>query len=563
MRALRLKTQFVLLVLAASVPLLLFAAAMGAWSARQHEENIEAGLRNTAAALAVALRRELDVATGMLETLTLSRALDAGDFGRFHNFAQMVGKRFDGWIVAVDGEGHQLVSTLVPHGTPLSTFARREWVSRALDTGRPAVSDLIVGTMSRQQVIALYVPVLRDGRAIMALGLALRPQHFAALLTENAPVGDRQWVLADGRGRIVGWGTDSDRYLGTPIPEWMRNAKAADNGVGRGASVTGAPVMGAVAEVAGTNWTVGVHAPADVIVRAWWYPFGGILFGGVVIVLASVAAALYLSRRLARPFAELADAADAIVTGTAPPPAIQPPAVREFVALRNALVQAGKAAGEAAQARERAAVAEAEARAHAHAEERLQFLVHELDHRVKNVLAAIQGLAWQTGRTADSVPRFIAEFQARLFALASVHDLLSSGATSASLHALIAKTISPYEAGERIVVTGDDADIAPGPATALAMAIHELATNAHKHGALSVPSGHVTITVRVDARQTPRVAILWTETGGPAVRRPGRRGFGTRLLEGTLADQLDGAVSLDFAPAGLSCAIEFPLGRAA
>lgn len=562
MRALRLRTQLVLIVLAASLPLLAFALGMGAWSARQHEDDIEDGLRQTASALALAVRREIDVATAMLEAVSRSRTLDDGDLARFHSLAQPIGARFGGWVVAIDPDGDQLVSTLYPFGTPLTRVVRREWLNTVLETGRPVVSDMILGAVSQRHVASVLVPVMRDGRPKAALALTAGPDHFSALLAQQAASRDRRWLLVDGAGRVVAWSLGGGRYLGEAAPEWMRAAAGEPDGVAQGRGVDGATVVGAISTVPGTTWTVGVAAPATVIAQAWWPAVGAVLVGGLAIVLLSVGAAILFSRRLARPFSELAEAADGILDGASPPPS-RGTSVRELNTLRDALVKAGALARDTADARERAAVAEAEARQRAHSEERLQFLVNELDHRVKNVLAAIQALALQTGRTADSVPRFLAEFQARLMALASVHDLLGSGATSASLRAVIGKTLAPYLDGDRIAVSGDDAMVAPATATAIAMAMHELATNAHKHGALSVSGGRVAIAVRVDGRREPRVAVLWRETGGPAAQRPGRRGFGTRLLEGALADQLEGAVSLDFGPAGLNCAIEFPLGKAA
>lgn len=561
-RALRLRTQLVLLVLAASVPLLAFALGMGVWSARQHEDDIEDGLRQTAAALSLAVRRELDVATAMLEAVSRSRTLDDGDFQRFHSFAQPIGTRFGGWVVVLDPNGDQLVSTLYPFGTPLTRVVRREWLDRALETGRPVISDMILGAVSQRHVVSVLVPVVRDGRARAALALTIGPDHFSTLLAHQAASSDRRWLLVDGAWRVVAWSLRAGRYLGEPAPDWMQAALQETDGVAHGPGLDETTAVGAIGTIPGTTWKVGVAAPAMVIAQAWWQAVGAVLVGGLAIVLVSVAAAILLSRRMARPFSELADAADGILDGTAPPPSRGVPA-REFLALREALVKAGTLARDAADARERVAVAEAEARLRAHSEERLKFLLNELDHRVKNVLAAIQALAFQTGRTADSVPRFLAEFQARIMALASVHDLVGSGSNSASLCAVIDKTLAPYLDGNRIVVSGDDVMVTPATATALAMAIHELATNAHKHGALSVPDGRVAIAVRVDGRREPRVAILWSETGGPAVQRPGRRGFGTRLLEGALADQLEGAVSLEFSPTGLSCAIEFPLGKAA
>jgi two-component sensor histidine kinase/PAS domain-containing protein len=197
------------------------------------------------------------------------------------------------------------------------------------------------------------------------------------------------------------------------------------------------------------------------------------------------------------------------------------------------------------------------------AEERQRLLLNELNHRVKNTLATVQSIASQTLRTATSETAFRDAFEARLVALSKTHNLLTDqNWRGASLHDLVISELRPHAGGRegggaRILLESDrDIRLNPKAAVALGMAVHELATNAVKYGALSVPGGRVTFRSRVDG---PRLIVDWAESGGPPVTIPQRRGFGSRLLEQGLAGELAGDVRLGYLPAGLICHMELPL----
>jgi PAS domain S-box-containing protein len=199
------------------------------------------------------------------------------------------------------------------------------------------------------------------------------------------------------------------------------------------------------------------------------------------------------------------------------------------------------------------------------AEERQRLLVDELNHRVKNTLATVQSIAFQTWRDTQDPNAFEPAFMARLGALASVHDLLSRVSwDGASLEDLIRQTQAPHLAAgdptRRLTLDGPAVRLGPNAAITLAMAFHELATNAAKYGALSVEGGRVDVRWKVDDPSSPSmVEITWREVGGPPVVTPTRRGFGARFLERGLAREFDGAVKLDFSPGGVRCSIHIPL----
>lgn len=206
--------------------------------------------------------------------------------------------------------------------------------------------------------------------------------------------------------------------------------------------------------------------------------------------------------------------------------------------------------------------AEAEVAARRASEHQRQLLVGELNHRVKNTLATVQSIAAQTLREGKSLKETRASFESRLLALSETHNLLTRDHwRGAGLRELVEVELAPYAgARERIDVTGDDVWLAPDTALALGMALHELATNALKYGALSGAEGRVRIAwAQRQEADADWLKLVWEERGGPPVTPPSRRGFGSRLIETGLRRQLRGHVDLAFRPEGVCCTIDLPL----
>lgn len=193
------------------------------------------------------------------------------------------------------------------------------------------------------------------------------------------------------------------------------------------------------------------------------------------------------------------------------------------------------------------------------ARERQRLLIDELNHRVKNTLSAVQSIAYQSLKGADADAR--QAFEGRLVALSGAHNVLvREGWTGASLYTAIETAIAPYQGPGRFELTGLDHPLAPKMVVSLSMVIHELATNAVKYGALSVPDGSVQIAwqVRQEA-DGERITMRWEEVGGPAVAVPTRKGFGTRLLERQVSMEFDGSIELLYRPSGLLCRMDLRL----
>jgi PAS domain S-box-containing protein len=192
------------------------------------------------------------------------------------------------------------------------------------------------------------------------------------------------------------------------------------------------------------------------------------------------------------------------------------------------------------------------------AEERQNLLVREVDHRARNALAVVQSIVRLT--RAESKEAYITAVEGRITALSRAHVLLSQARwQGANLRRILDEELAPYRRGEVEKITASGAEVFLEPATAqiLALALHELATNAAKYGALSSAHGRVLLSWELE---TDRMALQWIENGGPVVRPPITEGYGTRVISASVERQLEGSATFDWRPEGLHFRMSIPLG---
>jgi PAS domain S-box-containing protein len=202
------------------------------------------------------------------------------------------------------------------------------------------------------------------------------------------------------------------------------------------------------------------------------------------------------------------------------------------------------------------------------AAEQNELLSRELSHRIKNIFAVISGLVALSSRGQPAVKDFARKLQERIAALGRAHEFARPHSEDSrpmvgdsDLRGLIGEVLAPYPAWEegRIDITGDNAPIDDRGATPMALVFHELATNAAKYGALSAPEGRVALAI---ARADGDLLISWNESGGPQVERdPERMGFGSRLVEMSVSQQLGGAIERDWRRSGLEVRIRVGADR--
>ncbi len=196
-------------------------------------------------------------------------------------------------------------------------------------------------------------------------------------------------------------------------------------------------------------------------------------------------------------------------------------------------------------------------------EERQDLLSAELDHRVKNVLAGVGAVVRHTRRRCGTIDEFVKALDGRIQSIAAAHALLSQSRWSGvSLTDLIRHQLAPYTTDANTMIGGDDVMLTSAQTQAVAMVIHELVTNAAKHGALSSPNGRVSVSWEgTGADATSILTITWRELGGPPMTALVRSGYGSTLIRDLIPHELGGTVDLRFPSDGTSCKIEIPIGR--
>jgi two-component sensor histidine kinase/integral membrane sensor domain MASE1 len=193
--------------------------------------------------------------------------------------------------------------------------------------------------------------------------------------------------------------------------------------------------------------------------------------------------------------------------------------------------------------------------------ERLQLVVAELDHRVKNVFATVSAVATHTLGASNSMDHFVAALDGRLRSMASTHELLSDRRwRGVTLSDLACRELAPYKLMSNSEVSGPEVMLSAEAGQALAMVLHELVTNAAKHGALSTREGRVSVRWHwpLNGSTPDRLILEWVETGGPSVKTPSRSGYGTSVIGDLIPYELGGKVDLAFACDGLRCRMEIP-----
>src|SRR6266851_1803754 len=197
-------------------------------------------------------------------------------------------------------------------------------------------------------------------------------------------------------------------------------------------------------------------------------------------------------------------------------------------------------------------------RALIHPEERQALLAREVDHRARNALALVQSIVRLT--RSDTIKSYIAAVDGRIGALSRAHTLLAQSRwQGANLARLVDEELAPYRMGDahKIAAAGPDISLEPRTAQTIALALHELSTNAAKYGALSVMAGRVEVAWELEP---VRLVLRWTESGGPSIQPPASPGFGIRMISASIERQLEGEATFDWRPDGLHCTLSVPRG---
>jgi two-component sensor histidine kinase len=501
---LSLPVRLALLVAGTMLPLIIFAVGLVLHYYMQDRDEARRRVADTVRSVRLTLDAEMQRMTGGLQVLALTDALKSGDFERFRpialGFLEQYGK--DGTILVADRDGRQVFSSSTVDTASLPLRNNREMVDKVFQTRRPQYSDLFMGVMKKKLIITVEAPVFREGEVIYEIAFSPPIAMFQTMLEKQRPNADWTLSILDRSGIVFARVPNPDGTVGKRASPSVYDAMMRqDETILSTVSLEGVPLMSSFAHSSLSGWIVAAGVAENSLVAPLWRNIAiTSLIGGILLAIG-LAFAVRMATTIAR--------------------------------------------GEMLH----------------------DLLIEELNHRVKNTLAILQAIAVQTFRSASRTER--EKFEGRLGALAEAHNLLSREKWQGSeLGDVIARVLAPYRLNspDRIKMSGPKVQLSPRLAVVLSMIVHEIATNAAKYGALSNDTGTVELLWEVISEdddpklKAAKLKMSWTESGGPLVAAPVRRGFGSRLIERSARDQLGGEATVDFLRRGvvysITCALE-------
>jgi two-component sensor histidine kinase len=532
-----------LVLLVAIVALALLAlAAVTVWQVYERiSEQAEAQLRSQAIALAHSIDREFERADLALSILSTSAALGRNiDLDVLEAQLRATSALLGGQpITLAAADGREVLSTLWAPGERRQSGPKLSLMRRP-SRGYTEISDLYRSPNSGHLVIDISVPVLLERQVPPAysLYLSLRRDNFTQILAEQLASQGWDGAVVDRLGHIVADSRRDEEAVGQPVPSRLRTAlETTDSGVliGELRLPEGMPAVTAFAHAPISGYAVLVSMSEETFLAPLRAALWRILGTGAAIAAVGTLLAMLLGRRIVASLhvLEMLGQGDEGLSASVPTAGLRE--VDDAARVLSGFVR------------------------------QRSLLVSELNHRVKNTLATVQSVAAQTLRsTGDDSSRFMHDFSQRLQALAAAHDLLTAHSWNrVDIAAIIEAALRPWrgDAGSATRITSEGPggiSVTPRQAQAVVLALHELATNALKYGALTRAAGRVALTW---SQGPDRVVLIhWTETGGPEIERPPeRRGFGTRMLERGLTHDLGpgSSVLLRFEHSGACAVIRF------
>jgi two-component sensor histidine kinase len=490
-----------ILVVGMVLPLTIFATLLLYYNFEANRRANYNGILQIARGLISNVDAEFRSAVASLQVLALSPTLQSGNLEVFRQQAeQFLSTYFPlSNVVVSDATGQQLINTALPHGAPLPRYIRMEVLRRVFETGNAQISNLLVGPVLQRNIVVVDVPVRRDNAVIYDLAASLPLTSFTDVIMRLRPEADWTIAIFDGSGRVVARSSDAERFIGRTAAPALHTALMSEfEGTLETVTFDGTLVLTAFSRSPYSGWASAIGIPKSVLTSQLWHSVAILIGVGILCLGLGTLLALRLATQLLR------------------------------------------------------------------AETNRELLIHELNHRVKNTLATLQGIVASTLRTNLSAQEARKAIDERIMAFARAHDILAEERwENVDLRDLLNRVVDAYRTGQqdRIELLGPALKITPRAAVTLAMVVNEMTTNAVKYGALSSMQGQVRLEWRTLPTEHPKLEICWTESEGPAVDEPTRRGFGSILIEQSVVHELAGTVQKNFASRGLVCTITIPLDR--
>nr|WP_295785337.1 cache domain-containing protein [Rhodoferax sp.] len=313
------RTRLLQLVAVCVIPLVLGIAFIVSFFYERERDQIQHDGLNAARALVNTVDRDLYTSLLVNRALATSPYLTTGSFEKFHAQAQaMLGDEYPGLnFVLVDREARQLVNTVRPFAAPVKIGSTFSQVSPVFATSKPFISDLFVGDITKKPLVAISVPVIRDGSTIYSLSTGLDLSRFAEILTNQKLGPDRIATIVDSEGVVVARTHSAEKYIGKPLPKLLQEQIRIDSeGAIEGISLDGQTVYAGFSHSAKSNWTVLVGVPRSIVLGEILRSLRGIVLALLVLTVAVIFGAWKLARKVGLAVKSVADAAARVGTET-------------------------------------------------------------------------------------------------------------------------------------------------------------------------------------------------------------------------------------------------------
>lgn len=497
------------LLLVAIVPAFIFSLVVLKRSLDQQEQAITALLQASTGSVTRIVERDIEGMLTTLKVLSTSRAIGDGNMEAFHDRAATALAETDSFLIVIDRKHNQRLNTRVPFGTPLGKASDPDSVERAFtNNGAPLVSNVFFGQTAGKWVFNVYLPAKLSTSEEYLLTLTQNAETMAKAVNRDTLSPGWNAALVDSAGKVI---ISSDAAVKAGEPFFLDKVPAISIGV-RNIKENGTEYRVATEFSVVTGWRIIAWAPratvdAPAVWSFLWLSLGGIIFAGI-----AIAGSLAIARLLSQGVKLVAQDARRLGAGERIEP--RPHMISEVEQVSAALAKA--------------------AAARTKAEGEIRFLMREVAHRSKNQLTVIQSMLNQSVYSAESAADFAEAFRKRIAGLARSTDLMiANAAQGVDFRELAQNQLQPFTPDDpkRVVLSGPPLRLDTQIAQTLGMALHELATNATKYGALANTTGVVKLSWSLE---DDGIAIRWREEGADLAGKPSdpvRKGFGTLVLE--------------------------------
>jgi two-component sensor histidine kinase len=507
---------FLMLVVAVTIiPALGFSITLLHRNNEAQQQVVSTLASATAASMSEAVDREASGMLTILRVLSSTPSLHEGDLQGFYDRSQRALAGTGGYLIVLDSDFNQLLNTRMPFGATLGKPADEKSPELALEKRQPVISDIYFDKAAKNWVFNVALPYFPDKGPPLVLMLTQNTEGLTRALVKQKLTDGWNVTLVDRKNIVI---TSSSRHDPVGSAFFLDLISRGPSPSGRiPVTYEGVPYRASVQVSDLTGWATVIWARSSVMDRSMRRSLRWLILGGLIVIALGTGAALFLSREITRSVRRLARDARRLGAGGSVEPVSYP--IAEITTVSAALAAASER--------------------RKNAENEIRFLMREVAHRSKNQLTVVSSIAKQTARTARSIDAFQDSFQKRLFGLARSTDLLiAGGVTGVEFRELLATQIEPFQPsdGERLEFSGPEVRLANQAAQMLGLGLHELATNAAKYGAFSVPEGRLKVHWQV---REGIFDLVWREYVPRLRKRVERRGFGTEVIERMLVGALD------------------------